>query len=210
VFIDIVENEEECLLSDCNIKSKLFDYNGGELLIKEHSVKITVPNEAINKGHKMQIQAAASLFGPFIIPNGYHTISPNVWIGACFEYINKPLEVEIEHDVVCEKINSSELCMLTTSEKDIYGEKDGQKMFKMNEDTVEYQFQISDTTCTFFSDHFCSKRLAIKTNEKIPKRIIMYHYLPENYKYSKEFVAEVCFCQDLTDCKKVIFLAEYE
>jgi len=54
----------------------------------------------------------------------------------------------------------------------------------------------------------------MKAYEKIPKRIIMYHYLPENYEYKREFEAEVSFCQDLEFCKQVIsqliFLADYE
>jgi len=181
----------------------MFDYDGGELLIKEHSVKVTVPNEAIDRGYEVQIEAAASLFGPFIIPDGYYPISAYVWIGTCSKFIKKPLEVEIEHDIVSDEINSSELCVLTASEKDICGEKAGQKIFKMNEDKVKYQFQINDTTCTVSSDHFCCKCLAMKTYEKIPKRIIMYHYLPKNYKYEKEFEAEVSFCPDLTLCKLV-------
>ena len=197
-------NKEECLLRDCHITSEIFDYDGGELFIKEHSVKVAVPIGAIDKGYKVQIEIAASLFGPFIIPNGYYPISTYVWIGTCSKFIKKPLKVEIEHDIVSDEINSSELCILTATEKDICGEKAGQKIFKLNEDTVKYQFQISDTTCIVSSDHFCCKCLAVKTRKEIPKRIIMYHYLPENYKYQKEFEAEVSFCPDLEPCKQVI------
>jgi len=209
IFVDIIENREKCLLSDCHITSKMFDYEGGELLIKEHSVKVTVPNEAIDRGYKVQIEAAASLFGPFKIPDGYYPISAYVWIGTCSKFIKKPLKVEIEHDVVSDKINTSELCVLTASEKDICGEKAGQKIFQMKEDTVKYQFQISDETCNVFSDHFCWSCLATKANK--PKRIMMYHYLPKNYQEKKVFQAEVSFCPDFTFYKqviKLIFLAK--
>ena len=184
--------------------SKMFDYNGGELSIEEHSIKVTVPIGAIIEGHKVQIEAAASLFGPFIIPDGYHPISAYVWIGTCSKFIKKPLKVEIEHNiVVSEETKISELHILTASEKDFCGEKAGQKMFKMKKDTFNYQCQINDTTFTVFSDHFCYKCLAIKENTNIPKRVMMYHYLPENYKSKKVFQAEVCFCYDLTFCKQV-------
>jgi len=181
----------------------MFDYDGGELIIKEHSVKVTVPTGAIDKGYMVQIEAAASLFGPFIIPDGYHPISAYVWIGTCSKFIKKPLKVEIEHDIASEAINNSELCILTTLNfgKDICAK---QTVFKMNEDTVMYQCQINYATCTVFSDHFCYKCLAIKEYIEIPNRIIMYHYLPENYKHTNEFEAEVCFCQDLTFCRQVI------
>ena len=216
IFVDIIENREECILSDdCHITSEMFNYDGGELLIKEHSVKITVPIGAIEEGYKVQIEAAASLFGPYVIPDGYYPISAYVWIGTCSKFIKKPLKVEIEHDIVSDEINSSELCILTASEKDICGEKAGQKIFKMNKDTVKYQIQISDTTCTVLSDHFCSKCLAMIANQKPkPARIMMYHYLPENYQDKKDFQAEVSFCPDHTFYKQVrnqlIFLAEYE
>ena len=143
IFVDIIENREECILSDdCHITSEMFNYDGGELLIKEHSVKITVPIGAIEEGYKV-------------------------------------------------------------------------KIFKMNKDTVKYQIQISDTTCTVLSDHFCSKCLAMIANQKPkPARIMMYHYLPENYQDKKDFQAEVSFCPDHTFYKQVrnqlIFLAEYE
>jgi len=106
----------------------MFDYDGGELLIKEHSVKVTVPIGAINKGQKVQIEAAASLFGQFIIPDGYYPISAYVWIGTCSKFIKKPFKVEIEHDVASEVISNSKLCILTASERDICGEKTGQKI----------------------------------------------------------------------------------
>jgi len=184
----------------------MFDYDGGELFIKEHSVKITIPIGAIDKRYKVQIEAAASLFGPFIIPDGYYPISAYVWIGTCSEFIKKPLEVEIEHDITSVGINNSELCILTASVKEINSEKTRQKIFKMNEDTVKYQCHISYATCTVFSEHFSHKILAIKAYKckEIPKRIIMYHYLPKKYKHKKQFEAEVCFCQDLTFCKQVI------
>jgi len=201
IFVDIIENKEECHLSDCHITSEMFDYNGGELLIKEHSVKITVPVGTIDKGYKVQIEAAASLFGPFIIPYGYYPISAYVWIGTCSEFIKKPLKVEIEHDVVSDEIKTSELCILTASEKDICGEKAaGQKIFKMNEDTVKYQFQISDTICTVSSEHFCWYGLAV--NEKKSKRIMMYHYLPENYQDKKIFKLKLVFAQTLNFTKR--------
>ena len=85
----VVKNEEICPLRNSQIISKTFDYNGGELFIKEHAVKVTVPIGAIDKNYEVQIQAAASLFGPFIIPEDYYPISAYVWIGACYKFKKK-------------------------------------------------------------------------------------------------------------------------
>ena len=195
-------NEENCTLQDCQIITRTFDYNGGELLIKEHAVKVTVPIGAIDKGCHVQIEAAASLFGPFIILEGYHPISAYVWVGACYEF-KKNLIVEIEHDIdISEESNDYEVCVLTACEDDKGTGENNQMLYKMHEDSCKYQ--LNKTTCTFYTSHFCSKCLAAKEEiTKIPKRVIMYHYLPENYKSECEFVTEVPFCYDLQFCKKV-------
>ena len=160
----------------------MFDYNGGELVIKEHAVKVTVPTGAIDRDHKVQIEVAASLFGPFMIPEDYEPI---------------------EHDiVVTEETNVSELCVLTACDEDKCGEENDQ-MLKMHEDTCEYE--LKNSTFTIYTSHFCSKCLAAEQNGEVynKKRLIMYHYLSEDYKSADMFTAEVCFCYDLQDCKKV-------
>lgn len=117
IYVVIVNNKEICPLRN-SIISKVFDCNGGELLIKEHAIKVTVPIGAIDENYEVQIQAAASLFGPFIIPEDHYPISAYVWIGACYEF-KKKLKIEMEHDiVVSEETDVSELCVLTACEED--------------------------------------------------------------------------------------------
>ena len=196
-------NKERCPLMDYQIISKLFDHNGGELLIKEHAVKVTIPAGAIDEDCEVQIEAAASLFGPYSIPEDYYPISAYVWIGACYEF-RKTLKVEMEHDIdVSEETNVSELCVMTACEEDKVVGEYNQILFKMHEDTCEYRYELNKSTCTFFASRFCSKCLAARGKAKKAKRIIMYHYLPEDYKSEYEFVAEVCFCYDLQFCKEV-------
>ena len=198
----VFDNNEKCPLKDCLIISRMFDYNGGELEIKEHGVKVTVPIGAIDKDCEAQIEVAASLLGPFMIPEDYYPISVYVWIKACYKF-KKKLMVEMEHDIVVTKeTDVSELCVLTACEEDKCCEENNQ-MLKMHEDTCEYKLEKS--TCTIFTSSFCSKCLAAKKRGKAyqARRIIMYHYLPENYNSADEFVAEVCFCYDLEFCKKV-------
>ena len=197
----VFNNNEKCPLKDCPIISKMFDYNGGELVIKEHAVKVTVPIGAIDKCCEAQIEVAASLFGSFIIPEDYCPISVYVWIGASYEF-KKKLMVETEHDiVVTEETNISELCVLTACEEDKCGKEN--QILKMHKDTCEYKLKKS--TCTIFTSHFCSICLAAKKGGKAykAKRIIMYQYLPADYKSADEFVAEVCFCYDLQNCREV-------
>ena len=197
-------NKENCSLGDCQIISSMFGYDGGELSIKEHAVKVMIPPGAIDKGCKVQIQAAASLFGPFITPEGYHPISAYVWVGANYIFKEK-LKVEIEHGVyVTQETNLSELCVLTACEEDKCDGEDNETVYKMCEDTCEYQYELNKSICTLFTSQFCSKCLAEKGKVRQPSRIAMYHYLSEDYKSAyDEFIAEVSFCFDFLFCKEV-------
>ena len=187
-------------MRDCRIVSRVFGYDGGEFIIREHAVKVTVPIGAIDEGYIVHIKAAASLFGSFVIPEGYYPISAYVWIGTCYEF-KKKLKVEIEHDtVISQETNFSELHVLTAREEDKCNGENNQILYKMHEDTCEYQYEVNKTTCTVFTSHFCSKCLAAS---KKAKRVIMYHYLPDDYKSAYEFITEVSFCYDLKFCKEV-------
>ena len=183
------------------MKSQEFNSNGGVLFINEHRVRIYVPAGAIAKGRIVRFEAAAGLVGPYSIPEGYHPISVYVLLEASYLFKEK-LKIEIEHDiVVSEDTDISKLCVLTTGKEGLYH---GQKWLEMHEDTCEYQYEVNESTCTLFIDHFCSKRLASTEPITIPKRVMIYHYLPEDYKSEVEFVCEICICYDLTFCKLVI------
>ena len=182
------------------MKSQVFDCNGGELFIKEHAVKVTVPTGAVADGHVVQLEAAAGPEGLYSIPEGYHPISVYVLLEASYLF-KKKLKVEIEHDVVVsEDTDISKLCVLTTGKEGLYH---GQEWLEMHEDTCEYQYEVNESTCSLFTDHFCSKCLANIDTIEIPKRVMIYHYLPEDYKSEMEFVCEICICFDLTFCKQV-------
>ena len=196
-------NKEECPLKDCQIISRMFDYNGGELLINEHAVKVTVPIGAIEYNCMVHIEAAASIFGPFAIPEGYDPISAYVWIGACYEF-KKNLKVELEHDIVVSGgTDASEICVLTACEEDVCDEEDNEIIYKMREDNCKYHYELNMSTCTILASRFCTKCLSARGKTKKAKRIIMYHYLPEDFKSAYEFIIEVSFCYDLKFCKEV-------
>ena len=198
----VVRNKELCPLKDSETTLPImFDHVGGKLPIKKHAVEVTIPRGAIDEGYEVEIQAAASLFGPFIIPEGYYPISAYVWVGADYEF-KKKLEVEIEHDVyVTEETDLSELCVLTACEEDKCDGEDNEIVYKMHEDTCEYQYDLNKSTCVLFTSHFCSKCLASKAQKA--QRITTYHYLPEDYKSANEFFAEISFCYGLQFCREV-------
>ena len=198
----IVRNAEICPLLKCNIKSGYFGTEGGVLLIDEHSIIITVPKGAVAEGDKVQIEATASLIGPYIIPKGFHPVSAYVWIGASYTF-KKELQVQIEHHTVLSQPEDIlQLSMLTAFCKDKLVGKCGQDMYEMHEATYQPQCSIKGSVCIYSTNHFCSNCLA-KKDETIPDRIIVYHMLPESYKSANAFKLEICFCCDLKCCKKV-------
>ena len=199
----IVIKNEFCPIKEANRKSQEFDCNGGELFIKEHAVKITVPAGAITEDHVVQLEAAAGPLGAYSIPKGYHPVSVYVLLEASYLF-RKKLKVEIEHDiVVSEDTDTSKLLVLTTGKEASYFGKDGEKWLEMHEDTCQYQYEVNGSTCTLFTDHFCSKCLATTDPVKIPKTVMIYDYLPKDYKTATELAFEICVCYNLTFCKEV-------
>ena len=177
------------------------DCHGGVMNIKEHAVKVTVPSGAIANDESVQFRIAASLFGPFILPEGYHPISAFVWIEACYKF-KKNIKIEIEHHAYlnCQG-DISKLCLVRTCEHEhtCDGHRKNQQI--MHEVTEGFKYEINSSFCTYYADHFCSVCLATKSKETI-NRIIAYHYLPCNFASADSFKAEVCFCYDLEACRK--------
>ena len=196
----VFENEEPCPLTNEGSKSNYFTNTGGEWTIEEYGVEVTVPKEAIEDHHTVEIQVNSSLFGPFAIPDDYHPISTYVWIGANYTF-KKPIKLQFEHyaDISNSK-NKSQLCILKACCTKCRTKCNNNQLV-MHEITQEYV--ISDSVCTLYTDHFCSQCLATK-NEQTPKRIVVHHYVPEDYKSVNDFSAEVCFSYDLTICIEVI------
>ena len=198
----VIKNTEPCPLFNSNIVAKCFDNEGGKLLIDEHSVIITIPKGAIAVGDQVQIQAAASLIGPYIIPEAFHPVSAFVWIGASYTF-EKKVQVQIEHHAVLSHPEDIvQMSLLSACCKDKVIGNDGQDMYEMHEATYQPQCKIKEFICIYSTDHFCSNCLTTK-DEKIPNRIVVYHTLPKLYESADVFVSEICFCYSLELCKKV-------
>jgi len=192
-----VRNQEPCPLKDSTVISAKFTCDGGVMVIEEYGLEVTVPRGAIKDNFVVEIQAAASLFGPFAIPNDCHPVSPYVWIAANYTF-QKPVEIQIEHHAdVSNSEDISKLCVLKSC-----CTKCNSHHLKMRDVTQKCLYDISDSFCTLLTNHFCSYCLAKKSIE-VPDRIVVYHYLPEDYQSAETFRAELCFCYDLNVCKKV-------
>ena len=200
--IDIINNQEHCPLLDSDTASKvhLFTSSGGVMIIEKYGIKVTVPSGAIEDHCMVEIKVAASLFGPFTIPNDCRPVSPYIWLGANYTF-KKPIQIKFEHHVdISNSKDISQLCILKAS-----CTKSNSDYHKMHKITQDDHYDISDSVCTLYTNHFCSYCLADGSYERqLPDRIAAYQYLPEGYKSVDIFRAELCFCYDLSICKKVI------
>ena len=196
----VFNNTKTCPLPTSNIVEKYFDSEGDKLLIGKRSVTITVPKGAVTNGDEVQIQAAASLIGPYIIPEGYHPVSAFVWIGVSYTF-EKHVLVQIEHHAALSQQEVVlQMNMLTPCHKEKVTNNDGRNMYTMHEPTCLPQCIIKELVFIYSTDNSCSNCLA-KRNEKIPDKIVVYHML---YESADLFASEVCFCYNLELCKKVI------
>ena len=202
----VVKNKEPCPLVDCNITSEKLTSNGGIISIEEYGLKVTVPRGAIEDGCVVEIQVAASLFGPFTIPNDCRPVSAYVWIATDYTF-KKLIQIEFEHHADISNLkDTSNFCMLSVS-----CTKCNSHHSKMHNIAQDF-YNIAQSVCTLFTHHFCSYCLASKSTQ-IPDRIVAYQYLPENYKSFDEFddfISEICFCYDLSICKKVTYFKNFE
>ena len=149
--------KEECPISDCKPVSKIFDHNGGILIIKEHDVTIIVPELAVSKGKKVEVKAAASLIGPYKLPDDCDPVSVFVWVGADYLF-KKPVQIRIPHFASVTALDEGfGVVVLTADKKDLVLNDNGDLVLQMHESVYDYQYEVHDVYCDYYTKHFCSK-----------------------------------------------------
>ena len=216
--------EEKCPISECKLLSKTFDHHGGELIIEEHDVTIAVPKLAVFEGVKVEMQAAASLTGPYELPDDCSLVSVFVWIGANYRF-TKPVKVTVPH-FARNKDLDHRMVILTANEKDIV-HRDDEYVLQMHESEFDYHYEISahGDYCVCYTNQFCSKCLAEKPYYynlicpiislfeylyKSSRRIMVFCCYPNDYKTADELKIELCICYRLEYCMQVCtFICTY-
>ena len=212
---------EEFLISDTELLSKMFDHNGGVLIIEEHDVTITVPELAISEGDKVEVKAAANLIGPYKLPDEYDQISVMVWMGADYMF-KKPVHIRIPHCVSITDPNEAfDVVVLTANKDDLVLNKNGDLVLQMHESVYDYHYEVNDDYCDYYTNHFCSKCLARRKSfvfnlfsrltsstpreisNPIRTRITVFFCLPHDYATANKLIIELCICYSLKDCLRV-------
>ena len=200
--------------------SQTFDHHGGELIIEDHDITITVPQLAVSEGDKAEVQACASLIGPYKLPDGYELVSEFVCIEADYRF-SKLVKVTIPHFADIENSDQSfDVVLLTADDNDLVLNEDGDLVLQMHESVYDYQYEVNDDYCDYYTNHFCSKclarrrsslfrlfnRLTLSTPREVnyPKtRITVFFCVPDDYASADEMLIELCICYSFKHCLKV-------
>ena len=210
--------KEECPISGFKPISKTFDHNGGILIIKEHDVTITVPALAVSEGEKVEVQAAAGLIGPYKLPDDYNPVSVFVWMGADYVF-KKPVKIRIPHFASVTDLDEVfGVVVLTADKKDLVLNENGNLVLQMHESVYDYQYEVGEKYCDYYTDHFCSKCLARRSTfyyyifklyswltlcKPIKTRIVIFFCLPHDYKTADKILLELCICYSSCHCLEV-------
>ena len=217
LLLHLCSGEETCPISEYNSLSKIFDHHGGELIIEEHDVTITIPELAISKGEKVKVRAVASLIGPYQLPDGYDLVSVFVWIGADYRF-RKLVKITIPHFASIKDFDHR-VVILTANEKDVTINENGDSLLQLHESVYDYQYEVNVDYCDYYTNHFCSicyaersfiynlfDRLILSPLKGLynpSRRVMVFFCYPDDYKTADKFITELCICYDVQHCVQV-------
>ena len=183
-------------LKDSEVTFHICDYNGGMLMSKDSSIKITVPKGAIKLGDLVVFAIATNLFASFILPTKCKTnlASPYYWIGVSRSYhFQKPIQVELEHYGGCNPSHYQLLCC-----------EDDDESYTMRPVDYELGFKLQGGTlwCTFQAPHLCSYCLHHGCSDPMINKTGVYYLKPKNFQWLDFFTVEIWFSFPISHCSQ--------
>ena len=190
----LADLEAVCPLKDSNVMSHMCDYNGGKLISKDGSIKITVPKGAIRKGDLVLLGTATNLFSSFMLPSKCHAnmVSPYYWIRVTGLYhFQIPVQVEFEHYGGCDPSHYQLLCC-----------EDDDESYIMRPVDCELRFKIQGGTfwCAFQAQQFCSYCLHHGCSDPMINKIGVYFLKPKKFQCLDFFTVEIWFSFPSNHC----------
>ena len=188
--------EAVCPLKDSEVMLHTCDYNGGILMSKDGSIKITVPKGAIRRGDLVMFATATDLFASFILPSKCYTslASPYYWIGVTGLYhFQVPVEVVFQHFGACDPSHYQLLCC-----------EDDDESYTMQPVDYELSFKLQGGTlwCTFQALQLCSYCLHHGCSDPMINKIGVYYLKPKNFHCLDFFTVEIWFSFPISHCSE--------
>lgn len=202
VHSEAIKTTESCPIINSNdIVSYFVDYDGCTLYNDSHNFVIVVPPGAVLQGECVEIQATASLFGPYQLPHGYIPISSFFWVSANYTF-KKPVYLIFSHHANFTSIDDIyNCCALEACAHDLCVTSDGKLM--MNKVLGGTFFDCKIGFCIISTNHFCSYCLAKSDKVVLPDKFYASFYTHVDRGILK---AEICMCHVNKDCIEVCLL----
>ena len=194
----VIKVTEECPLSKNDIMSYYVDCNGGTFYNEDCSFCIIVPPNAVSCGDCVEIQATASMVGPYKISDGHTPISSFFWVSASYTF-KIPVYLVLSHHAKFKNLKDlNNVYVLQACVRDLELASDGkQVMKKVPKNSYYFDYKIG--YCLLSADHFCSICLT-KESEHILENFLAMYY---TYVIEEEYFGEVIFCQTNSNCIQV-------
>ena len=195
--ISFITCKEECPISSKRIISYYVNHNGGTFYNQYHDFALVIPPGAILQGDCVEIQATASHFGPYKLPDGHYPISAYFWLSACYTF-KIPVYLIMGHYAKLRSVEDiNNLCVLQACVRNLTI-TEGKLVMKEVSSGVNFDYEIG--YCILATDHFCSFCMAKKI-EFIPERFSALLHTFETD--DSQYIAEVCFCPAISACRQV-------
>ena len=196
-YTDVFKAKEECPIPDKLIISYHVDHNGGIFYNQDHDFALVVPPGAVSTGHCVEIQATASRFGPYKLPDGYYPISNFFWLSAYYTF-KIPVYLIMGHYADIRNLKDIDnLFLLQACVRDLTISEGKQVLKKV---LNNFQFEHETNCGIFTTDHFCSFCMAKKIMF-LPENFLSFFY---TYSTDKKYFAEICVCPgEPFECFKV-------
>ena len=203
---NFIETDEKCPISCEDIVYYYVNHTGGTFHCKAHDFAIVIPPGAVSQGDCVQIQATASRFGPYQIPDGYYPISSFFWVSAHYTFKLPVYLIMSHYAYISSKKDINNVCVLQACVRDLKVTHDGKLVL---EEVSGGTYCDNDINyCVFATDHFCSICLS-KKDKHIANRFSAMYYTYDVQNFSDEYFAEVCFCPSTSHCKRVSLYIDY-
>ena len=175
------------------IMSQQFDHNGGTLTIEKHDITIVIPQHAVSQGDTVEVQAAAAMLAPYLLPAGYDPVSVFVWMEGDYMF-NKTIKVIVPHCAAVGDDGTTQLTVLTTTGSDL----------TVQQVDDNHRYRIGDLECHYYTNQLCSLCVARKQSCYPGRtRLLLLYCFSKDYKTADKSTIEFSLCFDLKYCVKV-------
>ena len=187
---NVVRVTEICHIPCEDMSSYYVDHNGGTFYNRAHNFAIIIPPGAVLQGERVQIQATASRFGPYQLPDGYYPVSSFFWVSAHYKF-KIPVYLILSHHSSPRSV--SDLHRLYAMKACNHETSGKLKLI----DGIFFDTNIS--YCIIPTTHFCSYCL-VKDDIKVPDMFRASYY---TYNFKGCLKAEICICHVIKECMEV-------